>query len=265
MASDEGWSTDQYEEARRLCENATAASLDDDDALTSIWHQLTAARVRRTAHVHRDKASTYLSAWERGDTLVALASRANFPPVLIARLVLEAGGVPKKAVGDLVRHTDKIADERLRRDVIECVRVDEHYSPRNDAARHKIGIDYEQRLADRLDQCDVPFEHEDDLRAKGFAKTPDALLAIPLGFLSRGRLRVVNWIDSKALFGSAALYHADHRQQLLAYVNRFGPGAVIYWFGFANELQSLDVDILLLSRWPDPGSLFWPDATPVDS
>ncbi|KAJ8610539.1 hypothetical protein CTAYLR_009748 [Chrysophaeum taylorii] len=213
----------------------------------------------------------------KGERLAAIALRVSYPPVLVARLVLEAVvDVPKKAVGDLVRNPEKILDARLRADprprdrceVIECIDTDEHYAPRHDAARHDIGIEYELILRDRLEAIDIPYEHEDQLRIRGFAKTPDVLLTIPIGFLpaesnARRELSVVNWIDSKAMFGAPAVYHNEHRQQLLAYVNRLGAGAVVYWFGFANELQDVDRDILLLSRWPDPGTLFWPDATPV--
>ena len=59
--------------------------------------------------------------------------------------------------------------------------------------------------------------------------------------------------------GSPASYENDPRAQLLAYVNRLGAGAVVYWFGFAAELQDLDEDILLLDGWPERGTLFWPD------
>lgn len=107
--------------------------------------------------------------------------------------------------------------------------------------------------------------------AEGFAKTPDVLLTIPIGYappMSEGssnrRLYVVNWIDSKAMFGAPAVYHNEHRQQLLAYVNRLGAGAVIYWFGFANELQESDNEIVLLWRWPEPGTLYWPDGNSLE-
>ena len=47
------------------------------------------------------------------------------------------------------------------------------------------------------------------------------------------------------------------------YVNRLGAGAVVYWFGFAAELEGLDDDILVLDGWPARGTLFWPDAREV--
>ena len=50
------------------------------------------------------------------------------------------------------------------------------------------------------------------------------------------RGRVVNWIDSKATFGDARLHRAQGTEQYQRYVNRFGPGLVIYWHGFLAEL-----------------------------
>lgn len=34
------------------------------------------------------------------------------------------------------------------------------------------------------------------------------------------------------------------------YTNRFGPGAVIYWFGFVEELAMEETDTLLLDSFP---------------
>lgn len=273
-----GWSSQLVDEALRASEKASslealkvsAASLGDkerlEESLTSLWHQVNSVKVRHTAHLHRGKMKEYCAAWREGESLVQISRRVDFPPSLLARLVIEEFvGVQKKQVGDLVRHPEKVSDDRLRRELEECLRVDEHYSPTHDAARHDVGIEYELLLRGELERRKLPFQHEDDLRDRGFAKTPDVLLTLPLGYLvsDRQEVSVINWIDSKAMFGAPAVYDADHRRQLLAYVNRLGAGAVIYWFGFAGQLQDVDHDILLLSRWPDPGTLFWPDGSPV--
>lgn len=279
-----GWSSQLVDEALLVSEKApsldalmsSAASLGSgcglEESLKSLWHQVNAIKVRRSAHLHRAKMKEYCAAWREGESLVDISRRIDFPPSLLARLVVETQlGIQKKQVGELVRHPERLADERLRRELEESLKVDEHYSPTHDAARHNVGIEYEMLLRRELDRRKLPFQHEDDLRDRGFAKTPDVLLTLPLGYLvtssSSDRtkaLSVINWIDSKAMFGAPAVYDADHRRQLLAYVNRLGAGAVIYWFGFADALQDIDSDILLLSRWPDAGTLFWPDGTPID-
>ena len=39
--------------------------------------------------------------------------------------------------------------------------------------------------------------------------------------------------------------------QYAKYLNRFGPGAIIYWFGFCSELAGMNPNILVLDKFPD--------------
>lgn len=59
------------------------------------------------------------------------------------------------------------------------------------------------------------------------------------------RGKVVNWIDSKALFGDDVAHEAALKQAS-QYCNRFGPGAIIYWLGFIDDLADLREDVLVL-------------------
>ena len=62
---------------------------------------------------------------------------------------------------------------------------------------------------------------------------------------------VINWIESKALFGDEE-HHSNYlKDQLWSYWNRFGPGLVIYWFGFIEELdKNRDKGILVSDHFP---------------
>ncbi len=51
--------------------------------------------------------------------------------------------------------------------------------------------------------------------------------------------RVVNWVESKALFGDEKTHAEYIKSQLGSYWNRFGPGMVVYWCGFVEEITSL--------------------------
>jgi len=260
--------------AERL-EREVAESLGVEwESLCSVWHQLNAAATRKTAHVHRERApKQYRAAYERGESIMAMAKRVEFSPYLLARLLVEVLlDVPRKAVGELVKDVSKIPDARLRRDVVECAERDGHYSPKHDVARREVGLRHERLLERKLEERRIPYAREEDLRQRGFAKTPDVLLEVPLAYLrsrdddgeegSSETVHVVNWIDSKAMFGLPATYHNEHRSQLQGYVNRLGPGAVLYWFGFADELQHVDNHVLLLAAWPE-SDLYWPDGIPI--
>jgi hypothetical protein len=136
------------------------------------------------------------------------------------------------------------------------------------------GASYEHELALRLRALAVPFEDEETLRARGLPKTPDARLLVPLGLVNRdgnvsGRRtllllllvvvgclpplhpptphlsshppqqHVVNWIDSKAMYGSRETYLNEVLPQVTRYVNRFGPGCVVFWWGFDEGIREL--------------------------
>lgn len=47
---------------------------------------------------------------------------------------------------------------------------------------------------------------------------------------------MVHWIDSKASFGDDRTHAQQMEGQYATYVNRYGPGCVIYWFGFISDL-----------------------------
>ena len=48
----------------------------------------------------------------------------------------------------------------------------------------------------------------------------------------------------------AALGRQQREQQYDKYINRFGPGAVIYWFGFVEDLAREETELLLLDSLP---------------
>ena len=58
---------------------------------------------------------------------------------------------------------------------------------------------------------------------------------------------LVNWIESKALFGDEETHAGYTNAQLRKYRHRYGPGLVIYWFGYVAELNQQLEDGILLS------------------
>jgi hypothetical protein len=144
----------------------------------------------------------------------------------------------------------------------------------------------------------LPFETERDLRERGASKTPDILFKIPLAIkVPRRRQRVkdensqqtlpstqlqtdrsdpsgsvpdvgetnelewkiVQWVDSKAYFGDEYTHRNIVLPQAESYVNRFGPGLILYWFGHAplTRLDDGGGDICI-TAWAFPNSCLLP-------
>ena len=127
------------------------------------------------------------------------------------------------------------------REVANAVESDPFCGPHVDAVKRLAGLEYEALLGQKLRALGVPFLTEDALRMRGEAKTPDALLSVPL--LVRGR--VVHWIDSKATFGDPWSHLEYHDNQYSSYLNRFGAGLVIYWAGFDESICDSDPRVLV--------------------
>lgn len=124
-----------------------------------------------------------------------------------------------------------ITHEGLRLNVQHCHSVDTHYSPAMDVFRNSIGKEYEDRLNAHLDRLGIAYLDEPGMRRMGYARTPDAVLLEPIAVDGL----VVKWIESKAWFGDPPSHATYLRDQYWPYYNRFGPGLVIYWFGFVDE------------------------------
>lgn len=97
-----------------------------------------------------------------------------------------------------------------------------------------MGQQYEIQLYRQITDLGLTYKDEEDLRKCGYDKTPDVKLEIPIavdGF-------VIHWIESKALFADEDTHKDYIRNQYSCYWNRFGPGLVIYWFGFVDVLSN---------------------------
>jgi CDAN1-interacting nuclease 1 len=188
--------------------------------------------------------------------ILKLARENKLAPVLMARLVVEGfiksgclrlkpeayvgcmGGnnnkdISKISVSNLLKETHLISDGRLAHEIVQCCAVDDDYGPSIDFIKNLIGIEYEIKLENILKENGICYKREDELRERGFDKTPDFKLDIPLYVAGR----VINWIDSKATFGDELSHNEYYEAQFKSYLNRFGSGLVIYWFGYMSTIQ----------------------------
>ncbi len=75
---------------------------------------------------------------------------------------------------------------------------------------------------------------EADIRAQGDGKTPDFVLENPI----RIDNLMVNWIESKALFGDDFEHEHYSKKQFREYAGIFGEGMVVYWYGYLENLPA---------------------------
>lgn len=186
--------------------------------------------------------------------LLNLANEVDFSPALIARTILERflqgrdGVAPTKPVlNSMLRDPSLISDPVLANQVNQCIVNDCCNGPLVDCIKHSIGYEHEVLLRDKLLEKNLAFLDEDQLRIKGYDKTPDFILEVPVAVEGH----VIHWIESKASFGDESSHRTYLQDQFWSYWNRFGPGLVIYWYGFIEELDChRERGILLKDEFP---------------
>ena len=251
------------------------------DTIAAIWSQDCVARIRGAHGKHRSpkRLEDYARRWRGGESLSSLGASIDFPPCSLARLLIPCLLGPEHQAkvskilsqpelllvdrdgpstsdraanhqGDGVEDGDGPLDRagraRLARELDAICALDVVSSPIVTNVKRAVGLAHELFLYDELRAAGLAFDSEDDLRRRGAPTTPDALLKIP--FAVGGA--VVHWIDSKASFGSQESFFSDGLRQFRKYVNRFGPGLVIYWFGYCADLSGVDDSILIRTQFP---------------
>lgn len=237
----------------RICVASMARSGDVEhsyEVLLGLYFQQGLGRTMKQAWLVREKSQEFVARFNNGEKLVDIAKRYRLSACAVARGFLGSHfGVAKAAVTKMLRTPSMIEDSRIRQEVVDCTEVDEMTGPYVDRARTVMGVEYEFILMEKLRNLGLEFETEDDLRARGTHKTPDVLLCVPVAFGGR----VVRWIDSKAKFGDPTTMRKDYEASISAYVGRFGPGMVVYWFGFvrdSNEPMQSDTGVLVVDNVP---------------
>lgn len=235
------------------------------ETVFSIYMQEAQLHVKKTNHIVKNAASQYARRYQAGADMLELCAEADLLPCIFLRRMLESELwlCNKKAISMLLKNPASANQSHLRNqdlnqgaaermlarlkdDIQSCVDCDQVYSPVADAKRQQIGVEHELKLNQMLTDAGIAFWTEEDLRNKGFYKTPDAKLQVPIAV----RGHAVNWIDSKATFGDPRSHVEYVNDQFTKYVNRYGPGMVVYWFGFVDELQEEDSSLILVDSFP---------------
>ncbi|XP_068953735.1 CDAN1-interacting nuclease 1 isoform X3 [Petaurus breviceps papuanus] len=218
---------------------------------------------RQSLRKLKQRFPRYLSGVVKDGTapvLLELANEVDYAPSLMARIILERflqeqeeSPPSKSVINSMLRDPSQIPDGVLANQVYQCIVNDCCYGPLVGCIKHAIGHEHEVLLRDLLLERNLSFLDEDQLRAKGYDKTPDFILEVPVVMLCPLALEghIIHWIESKASFGDECSHQAYLHDQFWSYWNRFGPGLVIYWYGFIEELDcNRERGILLKDCFP---------------
>ena len=214
-----------------------------EDMILVIYTQKAIREVIKKFYRIKGRSARLYRQWTRGTPLLDISHANYFSPVLTAKLVLEHHGIGRKTFNSYVRDQSLIENPRLRKEIKDIVDNDIIYSPEGDRVQRERGIMGEKEIADWLDEMGAEYLRENDLREMGEGKTPDFKLKRPLVY----RDMELNWVESKASFGDKWKLNEDYKNQLKPYRKLFGPGMVIYWYGFVTPYHE-EKDIVVANR-----------------
>jgi hypothetical protein len=206
-------------------------------ALEMILLQKTVRGTMRSHWRVKADAKKMLKKWEVGESFLKLAKEADFPPVMMASIIMQERGVSRKQFTKMAREPHLVRDARMRRDLEAALEKDDVYSPRGAEDMSRRGKKVEARVGEWLTAHSAHYHTEKDSQKLGRPKTPDFLLSKPFDI---GGFKV-NWFECKASFGDDIEYRRDYKKQFSHYVKLFGPGLVVYWYGFLSDLRTEDV------------------------
>ena len=212
----------------------------DEEVLLVIYTQKVTRDATRRYYRIKSRAPKYYHQWRSGKPLMKFARENRFPPILTALIILMEGNYSRKQFWRLVGNPNKVPDARLRREIKEIVREDQIYSPEGSDIQAQRGVRGEERLQGWLDDHDIGYRDEEELRGE-YPKTPDILLDEPIVYNGTKLF----WIESKANFGDRTEVSRNFKRQLRPYSELFGPGMVIYWFGVVDGLQGRRDDVFV--------------------
>ena len=206
------------------------------ELLLVIYTQKTIRKASKDFYKMKNRMDKLEDMWQNGTTFCQIAAKFEFPPVLLAFLLLTKDGeYSKKGYRKLLHDPDQIKDKRLKREIKEVVKQDRIYSPNGSDVQKMRGVKGEETIEKWLKKKKIDYRTEEDLRGE-FPKTPDFLFDEPI--FHRGS--EVFWIESKASFGDRIEINKNLRKQLVPYIELFGEGMVIYLFGTIDDYPTQD-------------------------
>lgn len=199
-----------------------------------ILNQKIVSNVKKSHGRISSKSKKHVLEWNRGDTILNIANRNQIPATLMASMILKEMGYSKKYINGLFKDPNKIQKQRLKDEIVQALNSDHFFSPKAHKMQTKKGKMGENIIEKWLDKHNIEYLNENELRDSGVTKTPDCVLNEPLNIDGME----VSWIESKALFGDETEHKHYSNKQFKHYDEEFGPGMVVYWYGYLDSLTS---------------------------
>jgi hypothetical protein len=203
----------------------------DEEFLFVLYTQRTVRDATRRFYIVKKDMKKIAKEWKRGVPIAKLARMMNFPPVLLGLMLSAEINIPRKQYWKYIREPESCRDKRLKKEMQQIAQEDMIYSPKGAQIQAERGAWGEKKLQEWLDKRGLKYRTEEDLRAT-HKKTPDCLLDSPITIDGMK----IHWIESKASFGDDIELRKNVKRQLKPYTDLFGTGAVVYWFGFVEDI-----------------------------
>lgn len=210
--------------------------------ISAILSQKIVSNVKKTHGRIKSKSRKHVTEWERGDTILDIATNNDIPATLMASMILKEMGHSKKYINGIFKDPNRIQTQRLKDEIVQALNSDHSFSPRAHRIQTEKGILGENIIEKWLESHNIEYRNEDELRNSGVTKTPDCVLDEPLNIDGTE----VSWIESKALFGDDTEHKHYSNKQFKHYEEEFGQGMVVYWYGY---LESLTLDGHLIKNY----------------
>ena len=163
----------------------------DKELLLVIYTQRIVRETTKKFYRVKAQARRLAFMWQNGASLLEIARKFEFPPILTALMVLEQRKISRKQFWKMINDLDSVKDRRLRQELTDVNRADIVYSTQGSARQYARGRWGEAKLHTWLDARSLQYETEKDLRSK-YDKTPDILLHKPIEMNGSRKF----WIDS---------------------------------------------------------------------
>jgi hypothetical protein len=203
----------------------------DYHLLKTLYTQKVSRDVKKRYYVVKQNSPKMLKEWKKGATMMEVSDKWNFPPILTAMLLFLEDGASKKEFWSYINDPDQLC-EKTAQELREVIANDCIYSPAANEDQKERGKWGEGLLHEWLDEQGITYRVEDDLKGV-YDKTPDSLLDEPMMYQGHK----IFWVESKASFADNTEFKYNSRKQLIPYTEIFGPGVVVYWPGYLDDLE----------------------------